>query len=283
MCRRVCTFVLRGGGLRIAIGPEIATWPMLKQQMAATKSFVRAAAASPLAGILRGGTLSRTGSDVHDASESTDLRRPPAPRSPEAWKPRGGCCCSTAVEDEAGGAPKSTGGSVQSEGATVASPRATELRDVVSPGARHNWSARNSLTRKSSPLFGGMSAGGGLGGVMLGGRSASAASMRHSPSAGSDASDADAIVSYGNGPPEAGPRSGIRLSGPTPGIRFHGSQAEAAPGEGGPAGAWDDPFVASRPVDQLLDALAMAGIAELDVLQRLMHRCMFTHILRPPT
>lgn len=29
------------------------------------------------------------------------------------------------------------------------------------------------------------------------------------------------------------------------------------------------------PVDQLLDALAMAGIAGLDVLQRLTHRCMY--------
>lgn len=206
--------------------------------------------------------LSRGGSSIDDVSVTAEVRRPPASRSPEAWKPRGGCCCSTAVEGTGSGA---------GEGETAMSPRATDLRGVVSPSAR---SRSASVTAKPA-LFGGISAGGGLGGLMMGNRQNSfpGSSARHSGSVGSEAADADAIVSYGGGPPEKKPPLGTQLSGPPTGIRFHGSQAEAAPGDGGAAVAWDDPFVASRTIDRLLDALAMAGIARLDVHRLLTSRC----------
>lgn len=212
--------------------------------------------------------LSRGASNISDAGESADLRRPPAPRSPEAWTPLRG-------EDNAG-ACRSTG-SGPSEGAAVDSPRGADLRGVVSPGARHSRSARNSTSSKAPVSFGGLSAGGGLGGMTMGARrtSASELSMSHLSLVGSEAADADAIVTYGGGPPEPKPphTPGILSLGPTTGIRFHGSQADAAPGDRGAAGAWDDPFVASRCIDQLLDALAMTGIARLDVLQRLTDKC----------
>jgi len=74
------------------------------------------------------------------------------------------------------------------------------------------------------------------------------------------AADADAIVTYGGGAADE----------PALGIRFHGSHTEASSSVA--ATSWDDPYVAARSIDQLLDALAQTGVDKLNVEHELSHR-----------